>query len=301
MISIVMPVYNGERFLREAIESILNQTYKDYEFLIIYDESTDNTASIIQEFQRSDARIRIINGDGSGIVGALNKGIKKSKGTYIARQDADDISFLERLEIQYKFIVENKLDICGGDYVSIGKDGLWKNSHIVAKKDYEILLTMASNVPFAHPSVMIKKSFLVEHKLNYGAFGYKVAEDLDLWMHMYDKGANFGNVAGHILKYRLLSDSLSAVNNKLIKNEVSTQFNSFVKNNHKAFRLSLELFCKQSSKTDNIERVAIKALFRYLAVDFNLKLLYECWRKVSIYNFTFGFISYIKSISFLKG
>lgn len=296
-ISVVMPVFNGEKFLRESIESILNQSYKDFEFLIIYDKSTDSTASIIQEFEEIDSRICVLNGDGDGIIGALNIGIRESKGTFIARHDADDISLTQRLEIQYKFIMDNKLDICGGDYISIGQDGLTKNSHIVAKGVHEILLTMASNVPFAHPSVMIKKSFLINHKLNYGAFGHKIAEDLDLWMQMYNKRAKFGNVDSNIIKYRLLSNSLSSVNSKSIKREVNCQFNEFLKHNHEDFRLSLELFCKQGPHAKNIQRLTIKALFRYLNVDFNFKLLYKCFRKVSLYNFLFGFISYINSIS----
>ena len=79
-ISVVMPVYNGELFIKEAMESILNQTYNDFEFLIVYDESTDGTLSIIQEFQEQDARVVLINGDKEGISGALIKGIKEAKG-----------------------------------------------------------------------------------------------------------------------------------------------------------------------------------------------------------------------------
>jgi len=299
-ISVVMPVFNGEKFLRESIESILNQSYKDFEFLIIYDKSTDNTASIIQEFERIDSRICVLYGDGDGIIGALNKGIRESKGAFIVRHDADDISLIQRLEVQHKFIKDNKLDICGGDYISIGKDGFSKNSHIVPKSDVEILLTMASNVPFAHPSVMIKKSFLIDNELNYGAYGHKIAEDLDLWMRMYNKGAKFGNVDACILKYRMLSNSLSSVNSKLIKKEVNWQFNEFLKNNQNDFRLALESFCYQRSNSINIQRVAIKALFRYLNLDLNFNLLYKCFRKVSLYNFLFGFFSYINSISVLN-
>jgi len=300
VISVVMPVYNGEKFLGEAIESILNQTYKDFEFLIIYDKSTDNTLSIIQEFQRRDQRILLINGDKKGITDALNKGIEKAKGGYIARLDADDISFPERLEMQYKFMVKNKLDICGGDYISIDQDGLFKKSHDVAKEDFEILLTMASSVPFAHPSTMIRKSFLIDHKLMYGVSGHKIAEDLDLWMSMYNAGAKFGNLGICILKYRLLSDSLSSINHRLIKREVSKQFDLFVNNNHKNFRLALELFCLQSDNTNNLQRVAIKALLRYLKVDFNFKLLYKCWSKVSLHNFIFGLLSHINSRLIIK-
>jgi glycosyltransferase involved in cell wall biosynthesis len=300
VISVVMPVYNGERFLREAIESILNQTYREFEFLIICDKSTDNTLSIIQEFQKQDERIVLISGDKEGITGALNKGIKKAKGKYIARLDADDASYPERLEMQYKFMVENKLDICGGDYISIDQDGLFKKSYNVVKEDFEILLTMASNVPFAHPSVMIKKSFLIDHKLMYGVCGHKIAEDLDLWMNMYNAGAKFGNIGIYILKYRLLSDSLSSINHRLIKREINKQFDFFVNNNHKIFKLSLELFCLQNSNSNNLQRVAIKALLRYLKVDFNFKLLYQCWSNVSLYNFIIGLLSYINSRLIIK-
>lgn len=299
-ISVVMPVYNCEEFLRESIKSVLNQTFTDFEFLIIYDESSDNTASIIHDFQKIDSRIRILNGDKNGITGALNKGIKESKGHYIIRQDADDISFKERFEIQHQFIVKNNFDICGGDYISIREDNSTQKSVVVAKKNYEILLTMASNVPFAHPSVMIKKSFLDCHKLCYGAYGNKVAEDLDLWMQMYNKGARFGNVGSKLIKYRILNDSLSSINNKLIKKEVNKQFTLFVGKNHEKFRHSLELFCKESNNTDNIEKVAIKALFRYSNVNFDIRLIYRCWKNVSFRNFVYGFLSYINSIFVLS-
>lgn len=297
-ISVVMPVYNGEKYLSQSIESILNQTFKNFEFLIVYDKSTDNTESIIYDYQTKDSRIKIINGNGNGIIGALNEGIIESKGNFIARHDADDISILKRLEIQYKFITENKLDICGGDYILIDEDESLQKSINVAKKEHEILLTMASNVPFAHPSVLINKSFLITHKLNYGVFGHKVAEDLDLWMQMYNRGAKFGNVDAILLKYRLLNDSLSSVNNKLIKKEVSTQFNIFVSKNLREFKYALELFCKAKDHDDNIKKVAIKALFRYAAIDFNIRLIFRCWRKAGLYNFIFGFLSYMNSIIF---
>lgn len=299
-ISVVMPVYNGEKFLRQSIESILNQTFRNFEFLIIYDLSTDSTESIIHDFCRNDPRIRIINGNGDGITGALNKGIIQSKGAYIARHDADDISLLEKLEIQYKFITENNLDICGGDYILINEDESLQKSVKVAKKQYEILLTMASNVPFAHPTVLIRKSFLITHKLNYGCFGHKIAEDLDLWMHMFNKGAKFGNVNTFLLKYRLLKDSLSSLNKKLIKKETSKQFNKFITQNQEEFKCALELFCKEKDHADYIEKVAIKALFRYIAFDFSIRLIFKCWRKVNLHNFIHGFLSYINSIIFLK-
>ena len=300
VISVVMSVYNAESYLEEAIKSITSQTFKDFEFIIIDDGSSDSSLEIIQKFSSKDNRIVCISRKNKGIIYSLNEGLNASNGSYIARMDSDDVSYPERLEMQYKFMVENKLDICGGDYISIDRDGLPKNSHNVAKEDFEILLTMASNVPFAHPSVMMKKSFLIDHGLMYGVSGDRNADDLDLWMNMYDAGAKFGNLGVCILKYRLLSNSFSNVNHRSTKREVNKQFDLFVKNNHKNFKLALEQFCLQKNITNNLQRVAIKALLRYLTIDFNLKLSYKCWRKVSLHNFIFGLLSYINSKLIIK-
>src|SRR3990170_6306785 len=101
-ITVLMSVYNGERFLREAIESILNQTYRDFEFLIINDGSTDSSREIILSY--NDPRIRLIDNElNIGLTRSLNKGLRLARGKYIARQDADDISFRKRLEKQVAF------------------------------------------------------------------------------------------------------------------------------------------------------------------------------------------------------
>ena len=129
IISVVMPVYNAESYLEEAIESVVSQTFKDFEFIIIDDGSSDNSLEIIKKFSKNDNRIFYISRENKGIIHSLNEGLNKSSGLYIARMDADDVSYPKRLEIQYNFMVENKLDICGGDYISIGQDGLIKNSY----------------------------------------------------------------------------------------------------------------------------------------------------------------------------
>ena len=102
-VTVLMSVYNGERYLHESIESILNQTFKDFGFLIINDGSTDNTPKILKSYK--DQRIKIIsNKNNLGLTKSLNKGIKLAKGEYIARQDVDDVSLSERLEKQVKFL-----------------------------------------------------------------------------------------------------------------------------------------------------------------------------------------------------
>src|SRR5690606_25345296 len=108
VISVVMPVYNSERYLAEAIESILNQTFADFEFLIFDDGSTDRSPEIIREYARKDARIipqfSPIN---RGYVVHLNEGIRRSRGRYIARMDSDDVALSTRLELQAKFLSKN--------------------------------------------------------------------------------------------------------------------------------------------------------------------------------------------------
>ena len=167
-ISVVMPVYNGKIFLKEAMESILNQTYNDFEFIIIYDESTDGTLSIIQEFQEQDARIILINGDKEGISGALNKGIKEAKGKYIARMDADDISLPIRFEKQISHMQNLELDICGGHSLLIDSDGTINGIGVMPRSHDLCGLSLMFRVPFPHPSVIIRKRFLIDNSLEYG-------------------------------------------------------------------------------------------------------------------------------------
>ena len=112
-ITVLMPVYNGEKYLRQAVDSILNQTFKDFEFLIINDGSTDKTLAILQEYKNK--RVKIINNKKNiGLTKSLNKGLKLAKGKYIARMDADDISLSNRLRKQIDFLDKhNKIGVLG--------------------------------------------------------------------------------------------------------------------------------------------------------------------------------------------
>ena len=209
-ISVVMPVYNGEKFLKEAVTSILKQTYKDFEFLIIYDESTDDTLSILQEFQKQDERVVLVYGDGKKIIGALNKGIEKSKGKYIARMDADDISLPTRFEKQIIHMEGSGLDICGGHSLLIDSDGKINGIGIMPRSHDLCGLSLMFRVPFPHPAVMVRKSFLTNRSLEYGQSKYRTAEDFDMWVRMFSAGAKFGNIDDIAIQYRILNDSLSA-------------------------------------------------------------------------------------------
>ena len=116
-----MSVYNGEKYLAEAIKSILNQTYKNFEFIIVNDGSKDNSVEIIKNYMKKDNRIVLIDRENKGLPYSLNEGISIAKGQYIARMDADDISLSNRFEKQIKYMEENKIDVCGS-YIKLFGD-----------------------------------------------------------------------------------------------------------------------------------------------------------------------------------
>lgn len=211
-VSVVLPVYNAELYLSEAIESVLAQSYRNIELIIINDGSTDNSLNIIEKFKRQDERVRSISRENKGLIYSLNEGIAASKGRYIARMDADDICFLDRLEKQVKYMDSNDLDICGGHYLEINEAGTVQRIRFVPIISEIINLSLVSRVPFAHPSVVFRKSFIDENNLCYGCDKFKHAEDLALWFKFAACGAKFGNVNDIILKYRVLDSSLSRRN-----------------------------------------------------------------------------------------
>lgn len=160
LISVVMSVCNGKQYLREAIDSILNQTFTNFEFIIIDDGSTDSSAEIISNYQ--DGRICFVQQENAGLAAALNKGIEMSKGKYIARMDADDISFPRRLETQYAYL-ENHPDI-----LAVGSAAEWIDAEgnyictIQKAVSYEDIKKQLPDTPFIHPSVMFRKSAYYE-------------------------------------------------------------------------------------------------------------------------------------------
>ena len=293
LISVVMPVYNGGVYLKEAIESILNQTYKNFEFIIIDDGSTDNSLSIIKEYAFNDNRIIVVDRENRGLITTLNEGIDLAKGKYIARMDADDISLPTRFEKQFKYMEQNNLDICGGDFIIIDEKGKEIKHSVVPKSFKEIVLTLGFNVPFAHPSVFIKKSFLIKHKIKYGGSGKKFAEDLDMWLTMFNHGAIFGNVNDKILLYRIVPTSLSRINSKMINKEIEIQFNNFVNKQHNVYKQCIYDIVEVKSLTKEQQILLIRSIFA-LKSNFNLKLLFKALQKVNFINLNFVILSEIK-------
>lgn len=201
-ISIIMPAYNGEAYIRQAIDSLLRQTFKDFELLILDDGSTDRTLDIILDYK--DARIQIIHFENNkGIVSVLNEGIKRAKGKYIARMDADDISDAARLERQFQYMEMNAdCVVCGSSFTILGTDRVVK----LPGDDKEIKLKMLSITPFCHPSVFIRREVLVASNLLYRHRTH--CEDIDLWVRLSEHG-KFHNIDESLLHYRIHDSNIS--------------------------------------------------------------------------------------------
>ena len=209
LVSVVMPAYNTEKYISEAIESILNQTFKDFEFIIIDDGSTDKTWEIIQSYAEKDKRIiPVKNEKNLKISRTLNKGIAMSKGKYIARMDADDWSYPSRLEKQVEFMERNTDVVVSGGYIVVCDETL---SPVYVRKypvtDKSIRSKMFIYNPFAHPSVMFRTFPIKEEKCVYD-HNLHGAEDYDLYFRLGKRG-KFANLNDVILKYRISDNSVS--------------------------------------------------------------------------------------------
>jgi len=206
LITVLMPVYNAERDLRQAVDSILGQTFTDFEFLIIDDGSTDASYQILASY--NDSRIRLQRNEKNiGLVATLNKGIELARGVYIARMDNDDISLPNRLAEQYALSEIQSADIVGCKFNVIDSTGEHLKKVQVPLFPDEFTVCLANTVPFAHGSVMFRRSFLVDNKLQYGPGLY--SEDYDLWIRMFEKGANFFNCNSVLFSYREHATSLT--------------------------------------------------------------------------------------------
>lgn len=202
-VSVLMPVYNCELYIEEAIDSILNQTFSDFELLIIDDASSDSTVSIIKTYE--DCRIQLIEKpQNSGYTNSLNYGLSIAKGQYIARMDGDDISLPERFAKQVAFLDANaEIVLCGSNYNVINRNKIV----ILPEKDQQIKLALLRGNCIAHPSVMIRNSIIKKNHLLYNA-KTEPAEDYDFWVRLLKIGS-FYNIQEVLLNYRIHNTQVS--------------------------------------------------------------------------------------------
>ena len=208
-ITVILPAYNAEQFIKQAIESILTQTFSNFELIIINDGSTDNTDEVIRSF--TDSRIRYIkNTENKGLIDTLNKGIDEAKSKYLARMDADDISLPTRLEKQVNYLNEHTdKDVVASTIIFINEKGEQTGTWPLDRKTIssnEITKALITENCLAHPSVMGKTGVFAKFHYRKGRVNI---EDYDLWLRMINSGCKIAKIAEPLLLYRVHEQSVT--------------------------------------------------------------------------------------------
>lgn len=205
-ISVVMSVFNGQDYLEEAIESILNQSFKNFELIIVNDASVDSSKIIIESYQ--DDRIVVITNEKTlGLAKSLNKALKLAKGEFVARMDADDIAVSNRLEVQLNQARVLNCDVLGASVDAFSKEGKIERWNFPTTYP-EIFLKGLYSPPFAHPAVLFRKELVLGLMYNEDC---KYAQDYELWSRMLFefKITKVFNLNECLLKYRLHENQVS--------------------------------------------------------------------------------------------
>jgi glycosyltransferase involved in cell wall biosynthesis len=212
LISVIMPVFNSESYVAKAVESILSQSFREFEFIIINDGSNDGTLNILETYAASDSRIRLISRSNTGLTIALNEGLKIARGDFIARMDSDDVSYPYRFKLQYDYLLQHpEVVALGGFVLRIDEDG-WPINLLRRPQTHEEidnLHLMGLGGGIIHPSAMIRKRAIQTID------GYRPesepAEDLDLFLRLGEIG-KLSNIPEVVLQFRVNSSGVSQSN-----------------------------------------------------------------------------------------
>jgi glycosyltransferase involved in cell wall biosynthesis len=197
----VLPVYNSEPYLAEALDSILRQTFDDFELIAVYDASTDNSRTRLEDAARRDARVRVVDGPGRGLVDALNLGLERARGEFIARMDADDVSQSTRFARQVEYLRANpQIAVVGSAITLIDAAG-----RVMREIDYPLTpaevdrFLIETGSALAHPAVMARRDAM----LSVGGYRslFQHAEDYDLWLRLAERHS-LANLPERLLRYR---------------------------------------------------------------------------------------------------
>lgn len=212
-VSVLMSAYNSEKYVAEAIESILNQTFSDFEFIIVNDGSTDKTADIIDKYANEDKRIKFINNkQNQGLIAALNSAWPLCSGEYVARMDSDDISLPDRFAIQIAYMDEHPECGACGTWIERFGPNVKPDTIVKYPSKMKLLDFVMQGNRVANPSTMIRKSVLDEHDIKYNP-AYKYAEDFAFWAEI-SKYAEVHNLQQVLLKYRWHDGNVSVTHRK---------------------------------------------------------------------------------------
>lgn len=210
LLSVLMPVFNSELFVAEAIKSILNQTFKDFEFLILDDASTDKSYEIIKNSEKKDPRIKVFQNEKNlGVVESRNKLINLSKGNYIAWLDSDDIAIENRLDKQIRFLKDHpEIGLVGAYPIIIDENGEKIGKWAFETEPKKLKIELFFHSPFLSSSVMIRKNCLSQ---NFYDPRFSVSEDFNLYSKISEHYET-ANIPEFLVKYRINSKGLSKSN-----------------------------------------------------------------------------------------
>ncbi len=283
VVSVVMSVYREPiDWIKESVASILQQTFSDFEFIIVNDNPGDNAlCDYLRSLQVKDNRIILLYNElNIGLTKSLNRGIERAQGKYIARMDADDISYPHRFERQIEYL-DNHIDVgvCGS-YVELfgSKNGIVK----YPVNDNEIFLFIETCC--AHPSVMMRSSIFDGVRYNESM---RVAQDYDLWTTFYEKGVRFGNIAEPLLKYRCSDIQITTTKAHL-------QINASCHIRRRAF----DHYCKINNiqfnlGDDDITFEAIDKIVQLVRLPYSVSMTLNYYLLSSVSSDSFGLLIYL--------
>jgi glycosyltransferase involved in cell wall biosynthesis len=204
-VTVLMSVFNGEQYLKDAIDSVLNQTYQDFDLLIMNDGSTDNSLAIIQSYK--DPRIKLITNDQNlGLINSLNKGISLIQSDYIIRMDSDDICLPNRIEVQVNFMdAHPAVGASGSHYFQLKEDKHFEIDLPMSSKEIKAFLIF--NCPLAHPTTIIRKQVLDTYHIKYET-GYLYSEDYYFWLQL-SKVSQLRNLKDCLIYYRMHANQIT--------------------------------------------------------------------------------------------
>lgn len=214
LVSVIIPCFNCEKYVRKAIESIQNQTYENLEIIVVNDASTDGTARILEDIAKRDSRIRYYCHEvNRKLIYTLNEMIDYATGEYIARMDSDDVADIERISTQVQYMLSNpKCSLCGTQARLIDEDDRVIGGKNVPVNHTDISRMLRYGNVIIHPSILAKKSVLKKCRFS---FEYIHAEDFELWLRLvFEEKITVHNIDAIGLNYRISSNQISSLHSK---------------------------------------------------------------------------------------
>lgn len=231
LVSVIMPVYNVEHYLRQAIDSVLNQTYTNLELIAVDDGSRDASGKILDEYKAKDNRLVVVHQENQGVVAAANYAVSIARGEYIARQDSDDISFLRRIELQVHALDTHPgVSLVAGCFEGIDEDDEFIYRDILPAEDEDIRRALYLRNPIGHGSTMFRRKTFLEAG-EYGGNGDRrgVAEDYELFVRLAGRGQLLG-LEPSLYRWRINMKGITQTQNKLMaeimQNHIDTRWQS---------------------------------------------------------------------------